>query len=102
MSVRQHFVGRKRELAALEAGFSAESGQLYLVSGRRRIGKSYLLQRFVRRRRAIFYQATRQAEAQELAAFTREARTILGGLPDGYAFPNGETALEHLDAASGA
>jgi AAA+ ATPase superfamily predicted ATPase len=71
------------------------------VSGRRRVGKSYLLQQFVAGRRAVFYQATRQAEPEELSAFTREARILLGGLPPGYAFPTWEAALEYLDGAAG-
>jgi hypothetical protein len=102
MSVgQQRFIGRARELATLEDSFEADGGQLCLVSGRRRIGKSYLLQRFVDSRRAIFYQATRQAEGQELLAFTREVQAVLGGLPAGYAFPAWEAALQYLDTAAG-
>ena len=66
------FVGRTRELDALRAAYDAPAGQLVLLYGRRRIGKTYLLQRFSEDRRAIFYQATRQAEGDELAAFTRQ------------------------------
>jgi AAA+ ATPase superfamily predicted ATPase len=43
------FVNRFRELAALERTYAnaARTGQLTLVSGRRRLGKTFLLQRFV-------------------------------------------------------
>ncbi len=102
MSRRQHrFVGRTRELAALEAAFEGDGGRLVLLSGRRRVGKSYLLQQFVEGRRAIFYQATRQAEPEERRAFTREVQAALGGLPPAYAFPDWEAALEYLDGAAG-
>ena len=35
----------------------------------------------------IFYQATRQAEADELRSFTSQCEAVLGGLPAGYVVP---------------
>jgi len=40
------FIGRKAELASLVEAYGTKSGQLVLLSGRRRIGKTYLLQHF--------------------------------------------------------
>jgi len=91
------FIGRAEELKSLGAAYDSADGQLVLLYGRRRIGKTYLLQQFTESRRAIFYQATRQAEAVELATFTRNVGEVLGRLPDGYAFPNWEVALEYID-----
>ncbi|MEA2664394.1 MAG: uncharacterized protein QOI11_1338 [Candidatus Eremiobacteraeota bacterium] len=102
MSGKQLFIGRRRELGALESAYDAAGGELVLLYGRRRIGKTYLLQRFTTGRRAIFYQATRQAEADELRSFTAQCQAVLGPLPSGYAFPSWEAALEHLDAHAGA
>ncbi len=90
------FVGRGAELNTLACTYDAANGQLVLLHGRRRIGKTFLLQRFAADRRVVFYQATRQAEAVELDGFTKEARTV-GPLPPGYAFSSWETALEYLD-----
>jgi AAA+ ATPase superfamily predicted ATPase len=95
------FVGRETELIALVSAFEAPTAQMVLVTGRRRIGKSYLLEQFVRGRQAIFYQATRQAQPVELRDFTREVGAVVGGLPPGYAFPSWEVALEYLDAQPG-
>jgi AAA+ ATPase superfamily predicted ATPase len=96
------FVGREAELKALATAYAATQGQLVLLYGRRRIGKTYLLQRFSEGRRAIFYQATRQAEPIELARFTAEVEAAqLGTLPPGYVFPTWETALEYLDERAG-
>jgi AAA+ ATPase superfamily predicted ATPase len=97
------FIGRARELAALEQRYDAKGGQLVLLAGRRRIGKTFLLQRFVNRHpgRAIFYQATRQAESRELAAFTELVAREIGGLPPQYAFPSWETALEFVTEHAG-
>ena len=73
-----------------------------LVYGRRRIGKSYLLQHFTAGKRVVFYQATQGAEAVELKSFTQSVRSAIGSeqLPPGYAFPSWETALDFLAGRS--
>jgi uncharacterized protein len=95
---REHpiFIGRTIELKTLATAYSAGDGQLVLLYGRRRVGKTYLLQHFSEGRRTVFYQATRQAEAIELARFTEEAAKELGAFPPGYCFPTWEAALEYL------
>jgi AAA+ ATPase superfamily predicted ATPase len=95
------FVGRDAELRNLTSAYDSGDGQLVLLSGRRRIGKTYLLQRFSEGRRTVFYQASRQAEAVELAAFTRIVGDALGPLPEGYAFPSWEAALEYIESHAG-
>ncbi|MBV8370657.1 MAG: ATP-binding protein [Candidatus Eremiobacteraeota bacterium] len=94
----QHFVGRNRELEALAGAYDAPGGQLVLLYGRRRIGKTYLLQRFSEERRTVFYQATRQAAQVELAAFSREVEGALGPfpVPGAFAFRTWEEALDYL------
>ncbi len=94
------FVGRVGELETLRGAADRKSAALVLVSGRQRIGKTYLLQRFVEDRRAIFYQATRQAPSAELTAFTREVERVLGNFPPGYAYPTWEAALDDVAARS--
>ncbi len=97
----QPFIGRARELSALEHSYDGAGGELVLLYGRRRIGTTYLLQRFTTGRRTIFYQATRQAEADELRSFTEQCGALLGPLPPGYTFPTWEAALEYLDTNAG-
>jgi AAA+ ATPase superfamily predicted ATPase len=97
-------VDRERELNTLHTAAASPSGQLVIVWGRRRVGKTYLLQEFVRRQRCVYYTATQQSGQIELAAFTDAVRAALGshGLPPGYAFPDWSTALDWVtDAASG-
>lgn len=45
--------------------------ELYIVRGRRRAGKSYLLSHFARTAAGIYYQATRKTEREQLATLTR-------------------------------
>lgn len=96
-------VDRERELASLERAAAAPRGQLVTVWGRRRVGKTYLLQAFAERHRAIYYTATQQSAPIELITFTDAVRASLGsdGLPAGYAFPDWSAALDFVTDRSG-
>lgn len=96
-------VDRERELASLESAAAAPRGQLVIVWGRRRVGKTYLLQAFAEGHRAVYYTATQQSAPIELAAFTDVVRASLGndGLPAGYAFPDWSAALDFVTDRSG-
>lgn len=91
-------VDREREIDALENAAAAPMGQLVVVWGRRRVGKTYLLQAFGGRHRTLFYTATQQSAPVELAAFTDVVRASLGsdGLPAGYVFPDWTAALDFV------
>lgn len=91
-------VDREFELEMLQSAAMAESAQLVVVSGRRRVGKTYLLQAFGERHQTVYYTATQQSAPIELAAFTDAVRASLGsdGLPAGYAFPDWSAALDFV------
>ncbi|BCJ46273.1 ATPase AAA [Actinoplanes ianthinogenes] len=84
------FVGRDRELGILDAlltevrsaGRDAKPGQCLLIRGRRRIGKSSLVEAFVDRAGvpAVFFTAAGASEAIELEAFTEAVADSV--LPD--------------------
>ena len=71
------FVGRRRELAALEQAWIAEGGAFLPVYGRRRVGKSELLVKFMTGKPAI-YMAGKVAPAElQRREFLRAAATAL-------------------------
>jgi len=72
------FVDRQAELEALEERWGL-ARQVALLWGRRRIGKSTLLQRFAEGKPTIFYQAVRGTETEQLAGLTNR---ILAYRPD--------------------
>lgn len=99
----KQFIGRSTELDGLQWRYEQAGAQLVLVYGRRRIGKSYLLEQFATGKPTIFYQATQQTEASELAGFTAAVRALFGdgALPPGYDFPGWGEALGFLSANGG-
>jgi len=54
-SAKSFFIGRDRELSALRSHFEKREGQLIAVMGRRRIGKSRLIQEFAKEA-DVFYE----------------------------------------------
>jgi len=95
-------LNRVQELGRLEEAWrAARQGrpQLVVVAGRRRVGKTFLLSHFVRRKRAVFFGATQQAAAIELGRLAEAVRRDLGDRVADLAsggFPSWEAALRFL------
>ncbi|HSF60674.1 MAG TPA: ATP-binding protein, partial [Gaiellaceae bacterium] len=70
-------VNRARELASLEELVSRPGGTMALVWGRRRVGKTALLQSFAEGRRSVYHIATGRPPADELAALSAAAAPVL-------------------------
>jgi AAA+ ATPase superfamily predicted ATPase len=78
---RTTFIGRDRELQALEREFRRSRPSLVVVLGRRRVGKSTLLVEATRGLRTIYYQASKVAASMNLALFKTEVAAVLGADP---------------------
>ena len=73
------FVNRVDELAALERWWAGPAGAIGIVWGRRRVGKTALLEHFAAGRRAVFHTGARRPAPDELRILSAEAAPALGG-----------------------
>jgi AAA+ ATPase superfamily predicted ATPase len=74
------FVNRTRELHQLDTWWSeGPGGRLGVVWGRRRIGKTALLQQVARERRAVFHTGAGRPAVDELRLLTRACSEVLTG-----------------------
>ena len=60
------FIGRRRELSVLNSFYNKDGFQMMVLYGRRRVGKSTLLQRFIEDKKAVFYTAVRSSSMRNL------------------------------------
>lgn len=98
------FLNRARELAWLEEGWATGRPQLRILYGRRRVGKSALLDAFAHGKRHVLYQAVEGSTPDQLRDFTAAILAVEDD-PGLRAAPlaNWDAAFAHLArmAASG-
>lgn len=58
--MQEVFIGREKELADLEELYLQDKFQLFVLYGRRRVGKTTLLNEFCKNKNAIFYSGAEQ------------------------------------------
>ncbi|THV40166.1 ATP-binding protein [Glycomyces buryatensis] len=94
------FYGRQRELAQLNrwygaVGRDAQPGQCLIIRGRRRVGKSRLIEEFVRRLDApsVFFTASNLSASQELHNLTQAV--LASDLPDAESFGEAPTSWDN-------
>ena len=91
------FLNRSHELDALQRLWQSDSSQLFILYGRRRVGKTELLQQFCRGKRAVYFMAAQVREADHLRTFTGAIRAS-GDDPllDALEFNGWEPAFSYL------
>lgn len=91
------FVNRERELNLLEQCYHSGKAELFVLYGRRRVGKTELLRAFCQGKRHIFYVADLGTEASALAEFTRQISRFAFGTAEALSpFASWDAAFEFL------
>jgi len=90
------FIGRDDELTFLAELSDGDAPELFVLYGRRRVGKTELLQRFCEGRRALYFQAAQVREKDNLRAFRDALADGLGEPIAAVEFPDWGTALEFV------
>lgn len=72
------FIDRKNELDALSKAYNAENASLAVIYGRRRIGKTELINQFTRGKKAAYYMATKGNEAAQMQRISAEIGAAIG------------------------
>jgi len=89
-----NFIGRQRETRFLEELYASRKPELFVLYGRRRVGKTELLQQFCRERRAVYFLAAQVRERDNLRAFRDALAESLGdALAASVEFPDWSAAL---------
>lgn len=90
--MNRRFLNRTDELAMLNTRWASGEGQIFLVWGRRRVGKTELLLEFARDKRAIFFEATSGTRTDHLNDFSERLAEVTDRA--GLTAPDWRTALD--------
>ena len=71
------FINRERELAALEQKWQSGVAGFFVLYGRRRVGKTALLQQFCKNKKSIYFLASQLKEKDHLQQLTSAARHVI-------------------------
>ena len=94
------FIGRKNELALLSDLYDSSKFELLVLYGRRRIGKTSLLNEFSKNKNAIFFSAQEKNDALNLADFSRAVQQHFDGKVFGT-LDGWEGVMEYISARAG-
>ena len=60
----KHFVDREQEMETLQSEYEKDGSALVVLYGRRRVGKTTLISEFIKDKKALFFLASEESEAQ--------------------------------------
>ncbi len=91
------FINRKAELKILSNLFASERAELFVLYGRRRVGKTELLRAFCEDKPHLFFIATLSADGEQLAMFSQQIWAFTHPeTPAGFSFPSWDAAFNAL------
>lgn len=90
------FIGRKRELEALERLYRTERFQFPVIYGRRRVGKTALINQFIQGKDAIYFTGVESNEKQNLENFSKSIWAHMADSGEAPVFASFQAALEYV------
>ena len=90
------FIGRKKELKSLEDLYAESGFSMSVIYGRRRIGKSTLIAKFIQNKNAIFYTATKVGKNRNTELFAKQVISVLEPNLENVTFLEIEDVLDFI------
>ena len=90
------FIGRERELDSLNQLYTSDKFEFAVIYGRRRVGKTALINEFIKDKKAIYFMGVESNEKQNLENFSRNILEYKTGLQADTAFLTFQAALEYV------
>ena len=90
------FIGRERELNSLEKLYASDKFEFAVIYGRRRVGKTALINHFIRNKKAIYFMGVESNDKQNLENFSKNILEYGVGIQVDTAFLSFQAALEYV------
>lgn len=90
------FIGRERELAALNRLYVSDKFEFAVIYGRRRVGKTAIITQFIEDKNAIYFMGVESNSKQNLENLSKSIIEYNTGFDVETAFASFQVALEHV------
>ena len=90
------FIGRERELSALEKLYNSDKFEFAVIYGRRRVGKTALINEFIKNKKAIYFMGIEINSKQNLENFSKSIMEFTNGTDVDNSFSSFQAALEYV------
>jgi AAA+ ATPase superfamily predicted ATPase len=88
------FINRESELSQLKRLYKSDKAEMFVLYGRRRVGKTELLRAFCEGKPNIFFIATLSSDLEKLATLSQQIWGFTHPeVPEGFTFPSWEAAF---------
>ena len=94
------FIGRQKELNRLESVYKTEGFQMAVVYGRRRVGKSTLISKFLEGKRSVYYVATKVGSERNTALLAKQVVDVLAPQMKNVSFDSLDVLLPFIGGFS--
>ena len=89
------FIGRNKELNALDRLYKSDKFEFAVIYGRRRVGKTALINHFIAGKKAIYFIGVESNEKQNLENFSKSIIEFSSGIQVETSFSSYQAALEY-------
>ncbi len=90
------FIGRERELESLDRLYASGKFEFAVIYGRRRVGKTALINQFIGDKKAIYFMGVESNDKQNLENFSKSIMEFGTGIQAETAFASFQAALEYV------
>src|SRR5574344_1039480 len=89
------FIGRDKELEALDRLYESDKFEFIVIYGRRRVGRADLINHCINDKKAIYFMGVESNEKQNLENFSKSIIEFSSGIQAETSFSSYQTALEY-------
>lgn len=90
------FIGREKELTALNNLYESDKFEFVVIYGRRRVGKTALINQFIDDKKSIYFMGVESNSKQNLENFSKSIIEFSTGLTSALTFHSFQRALEYV------
>ena len=90
------FVGREKELNVLNNQFRSDKFEFTVIYGRRRVGKTAIINEFIKNKKAIYFTGVESNAKQNLQNLSQSILSFEQGMPIESEFSSFQTALDFV------